>query len=110
MATVNDIEGVYKGEDLMFDWIMDPVEDINGWTMKFTVRHYAHVVGTPLLQIDVTVVPPSSNGQLRVIIPSASCLTLGVGDFDYDVQRTDVGFVTVLSIGKLTVSQEVRTP
>lgn len=110
MATVNDIEDIYKGEDLLFDWVMDPVEDIVGWTIKFTARRYAHVAGTPLLQIDMTIVPPSSNGMMRVIIPSASCVAVGVGVFDYDVQRVDAGFVTVLSVGKLTILQEVRLP
>jgi hypothetical protein len=106
MATVNNFV-IYKNEAIKFVWTMDPVEDISGWTFIFTIRRYAHT-GAVLLQKSGVIEAPASNGAFSVSLTSAETIALGVGDVAYDIQRTNVGFETVLSIGELSVKQEVK--
>lgn len=104
MAQENDIE-IYKNEDVVLPWVMDPVQDISTWTLKFTMKK--RLTDAAALLEKTPAIPVGLDGRFNVTLTSANT-TLPKGDYHYDVQRIDVGGVGVLSIGKFTIKQEVR--
>lgn len=101
---VNDLM-VYKGEAPTLSFTMSPVVDITGWTLTMTVKR----VGTDtsaLVSVAGTIVS-GTNGTFTVALTSTQTkTTLGIGLFAYDVQRTNSGSETVLSVGRLVIKQE----
>lgn len=104
MAQLNNV-GCYLGEAIALTFTIKPLTDITGWTIKLTIKNNATDVGQ-LLQVAAVLTTPAS-GIFTCSLTHAQTLTLGVGTYAYDVQRTDSGSEAVLSIGSLTVSQEV---
>jgi hypothetical protein len=105
MAIINNIS-VYKGEAVTLSFTMSPVVDLTGWRIGLTVKNNQTDTGSIYT---ATTTSGSTGGAFSFNLPSTTTLTdLGVGVFAYDVQRTDTGNEAVLSIGNLTVAQEVR--
>lgn len=106
MAVENDIE-VYKNEDITLPFVNEQ-KPITGWTIVFTLRTRAGATGTPILTIDA-IIDNASLGTYHIPLTSLQ-LTRLAKDYYYDIQRTNVGSVAVLSIGNFTIKQEVRIP
>lgn len=107
MAIVNNID-IYKGEDVDLNFTMTPDTDITGWNIVMTVKNNMNDTGSLLTSTGALI--SSTGGQFRHQLTHANLLSLGVGNFAYDVQRTDVGSNAVLSIGALAVTQEALYP
>lgn len=84
--------------------------DITGWTIHATVR--ANATDAAALVGPAACAHTSELGGIfRFSLTSTQTkTTLGVGVFAYDIQRVDAGSESVLSIGELTVLQEVLYP
>ena len=107
MAQVNHLE-VYKGEAVSLDFTMDPVEDISGWTLQFTLKSRA-ADAVILLSVEGAVVDGES-GTFAIPLAHADTIDLDAGVYAYDVQRIDAGSEYPVSVGKFTVKQEVLYP
>jgi len=99
----------YRGEDITLTVTMTPVTDITGWTLQFTVRKQygdttallAKTVGAGVTITDAT------NGVFTVALASAETTGLDLRAYVYDIQRTNAGNRTVLTIGSVTLLPEV---
>ena len=108
MAITNNI-AFYKGEAVTLALVMSPVVEIGGWTVVLTVRRQPTDVAA-VLSVAGTVTD-GPNGAFQVVLTHAQTgTTLTTGTYFYDIQRTNAGFETVLSLGKITVLQEVLYP
>jgi hypothetical protein len=99
----------YKGEDVVLTVTMAPPTSISGWTLQFTLRKQhgdatALITKTSGAGITVT---DSTNGIFKVTLASADTSALDLRAYVYDIQRTDSGSRTVLTIGNLTLLPEV---
>ena len=85
---------VYQGEDSRLNITMDPVIDITGFNFVFTIRT-GKGEGTLLLQLTTTgggvSLSDPTNGVLSVNLTSAQMDALEIGQYFYDVWRTDIG-------------------
>lgn len=104
MAEINDIT-IYKGEAIRLNFTMSPTTDITAWNIALTIRINATDTGS-VYQDLAGIIDSAVGGTFHFIIPHAST-NMAAGTYAYDVQRTDVGSEAVLSIGLLTISQEV---
>lgn len=77
--------------------------NITGWTMVFTVRDAG---GAVLFSKTVTVV--SGGAGTYSFTLSASDTTVSVGSYPCDLWRTDSGSATVMGIGILSITADVR--
>lgn len=115
MPSVVDIV-VYKGEACRFrcrpEYPTPPV-DITGWAIRFHISKRSGLSSsqTPLLLLStgagITIVG-ASVGEFDVQITSAQMLTLGAGEFVFDVWRADTGNETLLATGKFTIRVVAR--
>lgn len=106
MAELNDI-AFFRGEAVALTFTMTPTTDITGWGIEFTLRNNANDASA-LLQVAGVLLTPGS-GIFEILLTHAQTVGL-LGNYAYDIQRTDGGSEAVLSIGTLTVSQEVLYP
>lgn len=100
---------LYKGEDVVVTDSMTPVTNITGWSLQFTLRkNYgdATALVTKTVGAGITVTD-ATNGVFKITLASADTANLALGNYVYDVERTDVGNRTVLSIGNLNILPEV---
>lgn len=98
-----DTIAVYLGEDVVLTFVMDPVEDVTGWTLLFTAKTKAGI------EVEANaVVTDGPAGEFTVDLADTDIESLGVGRHNYDVWRTDAGSERVLAIGRFTVSAVVR--
>lgn len=108
MATIANIS-FYKGEDVTLTVTMSPATNITGWTLAFTVRKSygdASALMTKTSGAGITVTD-ATNGVFKVAIASADSTGLEQRAYVFDIQRTDSGSRTVLTIGTLTLLPEV---
>jgi hypothetical protein len=104
MATVNNIS-IYKGEAVQLNFTMSPLTDISTWTIAMTVRINASDTGFVYQNLAGTI-DSGVAGTFHFLLAHADT-NLASGTYAYDIQRTDSGSEAVLSIGILTISQEV---
>ncbi len=102
MATPNAIT-VYRGDDIVLAFTMNPVVNISGWTIVFTLK--SQQGGGPVISQAATIVSAAA-GTFSVALSHAQ-LTLPPATYNHDVHRTDSGSSTVLSIGPFVVQPEV---
>lgn len=107
MATINNIS-IYKGEAVVINFTMSPVTDITGWTIALTIRDNANDTGSALLSVAGVIVLAAA-GTFKFTLTSTQT-KMAVGNYAYDVQRTDLAGESVLSIGTLSILQEVLFP
>lgn len=104
MAQTNHIT-FYRGEDIILQFTMDPVQDITGWTLLFTLKADAQDPTALVSKAGSIVSAP--NGVFSVSL-SSSDTNLTPAQYVYDVWRTDAGSKAVLSKGTFTIEQGVR--
>lgn len=103
-TTVNDIT-LWKGEAPTLSFQLSPSVDATLWTGTLTVKRKA-TDAAALLSVAVTITD-GPNGRFTAALTSTQTkTTLGVGVFAYDIQRTNSGSETVLSVGRLVIKQE----
>lgn len=107
MAKVQNIY-VYKGEEVDLVFTMDPVEDITGWTILFTVRK--SLKSGSLTMSKTATISDASGGQFVISIDADDTEELRAGDYLYDTTRTDAENETVLSTGVLSIKPTARIP
>ncbi len=79
---------------------MTPAEDITGQTFQLNIRKKD---GTVVLQSTSFTVITAETGIFKFQLTKAQTgVTIGVGDFDYDVWRTDSGSEKQLVYGRLS--------
>jgi len=99
----------YRGEDVTLTVTMSPATNITGWTLQFTVRKAygdAAALITKTTGAGITITD-ATNGVFTVSIASADTLDLEQRAYVFDIQRTNSGNRTVLTIGNLTLLPEV---
>lgn len=101
-----DLISIYRGEDVELDFTMDPVADISGWTILFTVEGS---VPTPKVLAKTATIEDGPNGVFRVALTDDDT-DIDPGSYKYDAWRTDAGLERVLAIGKLVVNHTARFP
>lgn len=106
MATINNIS-IFKGEAVVINFTMSPVTDITGWTIKMTIRDNANDAAT-VLSVDGVIILAAA-GTFKFTLTSVQT-KITVGNYAYDVQRIDASGESVLSIGTLSIVQEVLYP
>lgn len=104
---------IYKGEavTLPFKQVIAGTttgEDITGRTYVLTVRNRAGDTATVLTKT-ATITSPTT-GDYQFALTHAETVALAAGPYAYDIQRTDAGSETVVSIGAFEVLQEVLYP
>jgi predicted RecA/RadA family phage recombinase len=100
---------IYKGEDVAITDSLSPVTNITGWSLQFTLRKnygdtsaiLTKTIGAGITVTDVT------NGVFKIALANADTANLAPGVYVYDVERTDAGNRTVLTIGYLNILPEV---
>jgi len=107
MPQRNDVE-IYKGETVDLPFAMDPEEDIDGWTIVFTLKARADEASALLTANGEAV--DAAAGTFKIPLTHDETVLLDAGVYAYDVQRTDTGSEYPLSIGKFTVKQDVLYP
>jgi len=107
MAVRNDIE-FFRGEAISLSFTMTPTTDITGWTITLTIRINANDPAFVLQKTPASLTTPAS-GIFSFALASTETRLL-VGKYAYDVQRVDSGSEATLSIGNMTVKQEVLYP
>lgn len=95
----------YTGEDGVIHCQLSPVENITGWSLKFTVRKTLGVL--PIL-ITKTVgsgitITDAANGKFDISMLNADTTAAAPDNYFFDIQRTDAGFHSELGIGTLTL-------
>ena len=104
MAQKNNIS-IYKGEATQLAFTMTPTTDITGWTLTFSLKPNA---SDPTASLTIAgAITNAAAGTFTITISHAQTGGLASGTYAYDVQRTNSGSETVLSIGVITVNQEV---
>lgn len=96
---------VYRGEDAQLNFTMNPVEDITGWEITFTIEGVLY----EKLVTQAATVDNGPAGQFSVALtPTQTDLRVGI--YEYDVWRTDEGAERVIAIGNFVVVDTARTP
>jgi hypothetical protein len=86
---------------------MSPVTNITGWTLQLNIARN----GTSILTNTDPSITDETNGIFTFTLTSTQTgVTMGVGTFQYNVWRTDVGSETLLAYGLLNVSNTVPPP
>jgi len=108
MASKADI-AFYQGEDVTLTVTMSPATNITGWALQFTVRKQygdAAAVLTKTEGAGITITD-ATNGVFKVALASADTAGLELRACVFDIQRTNAGSHTVLTIGNLTLLPDV---
>lgn len=110
MSIVQNIS-VYRGEDIVLEHLMQPVVDITGWALIFTVRKELDEL--PIVIQKTTggggiVIVDGPAGRDDITLLSADTAELDVGDYLFDIQRDDVGAHRELTTGTFTIVHPVR--
>lgn len=108
MAITSNIGPIYTGEDVQLNFTMSPVENINGWTLVFTVK-VAQMDSPAILSVPGTVVSGPA-GTFSISLSAANTALLPPNQYVWDVWRTDLGSEVVLALGKLNVRDTARVP
>ena len=99
---------LYRGADSEFTFTLDPVVDITGWTLVFTIARDKNTT-TKLFSVVCTHVD-EPGGVYKAVMPAADAAVLQTGNFWYDVWRTDAGFESIQNLGRIRNLGNVRIP
>lgn len=108
MAITSTIGPIYTGEDVQLDFTMSPVENINGWTLVFTVK--VNEMDAPAILSVPGVVTSGPAGTFTVSLSAANTTLLPPNQYVWDVWRIDSGSEVPLALGKLNVRDTARVP
>jgi hypothetical protein len=106
MPTTTDIE-IYRGEYVSLDFTINPVVDITGWTMQFTLAR-AKNSSNKLIERACTVVSGPA-GTFNAILTETDT-DLSPGKYHWDVWRVNGGALKPLGIGTFTILSDVYNP
>lgn len=81
---------------------MDPVVNISGWTLVFSLR----VIGAAVLLQVSGAVTDAAGGVFTVSLTKAQTAALSRGTYDFDIWRTDSGSESRLVYGKAIVEDQ----
>lgn len=97
---------IFRGTAVTVKFAMEPVEDITGWTIEFTVE------GSPRLPkfIQKGASVTSGPGGLFEVTLTAVETDLTPGAYQYDAFRTDSGSQRALAVGTFVVRDVARLP
>lgn len=106
MATTADIEFVC-GEDILVE---DTVTGVNiaGWALAFAMaRRYVDSAALTKTTDDGITITNGAGGIFQITIADTDTVDLVIGDYVWDVKRTDAGQEAVLTRGTLTLKPNV---
>lgn len=106
MATITDIE-IYRGEYITLDFTVDPVTNITGWTLQFTLSRQKNS-NTKLIE-EPGYITSAVAGEFSVDL-DVDQTDLRPGKYYWDVWRTNAGSNRVLGIGEFTILPDVLEP
>lgn len=109
MAVADQTILVYRGEDAIISGVMNPVVNINGWTLQFTAAKKLNKVAKLIGPKSATIVSGPA-GTYTIPLTAAETTALTPGSYVWDLWRTDVGVAEVVAIGTFTVSGDARIP
>lgn len=107
MAITTDLQ-IYRGESRSLFFVVSPVTDITDWTLEFNLSRSKNST-TQVLTKSCTILDAPS-GTFRCDLTSDETEALLVGNYFWDVWRTDAGYHRVAGIGKFTIIANVRIP
>ena len=99
---------IYRGERVVLSFTMSPVENITGWTLKFTVTKAIDKSTKVLGPLAMTVISGVA-GTFEVILTELQT-DLKAMSYAFDVWRTDQGFEEAKAIGSFIVLGNSRVP
>jgi len=94
----------FRGEDVVLDFQLSPVEDITGWTLSLKV---ADTLGGSVQFTKSPTITDGPRGKFRTTIASADTASLTAGRYTWDVRRTDSGSKATLAHGEINLLREV---
>lgn len=97
---------VFRGESILLQFTMSPIEDITDWTIEFTVEGSPQ---TPKKIQKPATVTDGPSGLFEVTLTAVET-DLRVGSYQYDAFRTDVGSQRALAVGAFIVRDVARLP
>ena len=99
----------HQGEDLTLTATMAPAANITGWTLTFSIKKQygdAAALLTKTVGAGITIID-AANGVFQIALASADTAALETRQYVFDIQRTNSGSRTVLTIGNITVLPQV---
>ena len=102
---------VYRGEEALLDFVVNPVESITSWTIIFTISSRKNMVIKQFTVAATIISAPAAT--YRATIPPASLALIPVGGYWYDCWQTFVGTTPkarILQLGRVKVLGNVRVP
>lgn len=94
----------FRGEDVVVDFQVSPMEDVTAWTVSFKV---ADTLGGTVQFTKSASIVDGPRGKFRVTIASADTASLSAGRYTWDCRRTDSGARATLAHGELDLRREV---
>ncbi len=94
----------FRGEDLVLDFQLSPIEDIASWTISLKV---ADSLGGTVQFTKSASITDGPRGKFRVTIASADTASLAAGRYTWDARRTDSGAKATLAHGEIDLRREV---
>ena len=85
-----------------------PAVDITGWAISFSMkrRKGGDIVLSKTVGSGITITD-GPNGRADIVLTDDDTNKLVVGEYDYDVKRTDPGSEAVVTTGTLTIKDTV---
>ena len=99
---------MYRGEEVLLNFTLVPVEDISGWTILLTVAKAQDSATKYFAKAGAIV--DAVNGEFSVAIDPVDTAGLKAGSYFYDVWRMDAGAERVLAAGAFVVTGNARLP
>jgi len=100
---------MFRGEDKVLQVTLDPVVNITGWALTFTLR-LTTGEATALIEKTVgagIVITGGATGVFQVTLADTDTIGFQPGKYVFDCKRTDAGSETILVYGTLTLLAEV---
>lgn len=101
----NDTIRIFRGEDVVIPFTMDPVEPITGWTIELTVNGFSAGLFTKPAAIT-----DGPGGAFEFTVTKADTLTAEPRVHAYAVRRVDTGEERVIAAGMFDITAAVGEP
>ena len=108
MALIDQTIQIYRGEAIILPFTMAPVENIGGWTLRFTVTRAANK-STKILGPLPMIIDSAIDGTFHVTL-SEEQTDLKPASYRFDVWRTDEGLEQAKAIGVFVILGNSRVP
>lgn len=101
MAGSDSIE-LFRGEDRVLVFQMNPVEDVTGWTLQIDIN-----LPTPISK--AAAVSNGAAGTMAATLVDTETDSQASGTYQYELWRTDAGLERVLAQGPFHLKDVIRT-